>query len=252
MMTVLPVAVGCSGLHPQIESVEARIEGIDLKGIDLAFDVHVRNSLPMTLRPPNCHYGVDIADAEFVKGETEAGAELPARDVGTISFPARFEYLKLWRTYENIREAREVPYRLRGALVFTISDQNVDVPFSHEGKFPVLRPPSLSVRDVRTTDVSLRRAGVEVDAEIANPNVCDLNIDRLGYRLRLGEVNVGGITASTAGALAAGQSGRLTLTGEVTGLSALRELIAGGSLGKPALSATGIIQTPYGEVRLPD
>ena len=123
-MVALPIGAGCSGFRPQIEAVTARIEGIDLKGVDLVFDIDVRNPYPVAIRPPNYRYVVDIAGAAFVKGDATSDSELPASGVGTISLPARLEYLQLWQSYQNLRESREVPYKLHGALVLTMSERD--------------------------------------------------------------------------------------------------------------------------------
>lgn len=245
----LPIAAGCSG--PQVESVSARIEGIDLKGVDLVFDIDVRNPYPVAIRPPKNHYVVDIAGADFLKGDGSADSELPARGLGTISLPARLEYSKMWQAYQNLRESREVPYKLHGALVFTVSEREFEVPYSLDGRLPVLRPPTLAVTHVRKTDASLSRAAVEIEAEITNPNVFELGIEGVGYSVRLGEVSVGGIAASTGGTVAAGASGKLVLAGEVTGITALRQLVSGKRPGNAVIVATGEIKTPYGTVALP-
>ena len=189
---------GCAIGRPRVESVGARITNIDLQGVDLAFEVNVLNSYPLAIRAPRGKYAINIAGAEFVKSDDVPPVSLPAGGVGTISLPARLEYTQLWQAYQGLKGAPEVPYTLEGALVFPVAGQSFDLPFAHEGQFPVLRPPKLSILEVDTSDVSLSGARVAVTAEMENPNVFALGLQNLGYALTIGGVSVGAIRATTA------------------------------------------------------
>ena len=68
--------------------------------------------------------------------------------------------------------------------------------------------------------------------------------------LRLGDVEFGGLTATTTNTLDAGQTGRLSLTGELSAASAIISIIKGGSIGGAKIFPAGSIQTPYGPVKL--
>ena len=150
-----------------------------------------------------------------------------------------------------MKDAPQVPYSLEGALVLPVAGQSFELPFTHDGDFPVLRPPQLSVLDVETPEVSLRGARVAVTAEMKNPNIFALGLKNLGYALTIGGVSLGDITATTADSIEAGGTGRLTLAGNLTAGEALMKLVRGGELGVPKLGATGVIETPFGSVDLP-
>jgi LEA14-like dessication related protein len=255
---LMMLTAGCSqlqglglGARPRIKGVRPRISGIDFQGLSLAFDVDVENPYPVAIRSPRFRYGLDIEDAEFLKSDQETKIDLPARGVGTVTLPLRLNYLDLWRTYQRLGDAAEIDYTLRGAVLVAAGGQSFDLPLQHAGKFPVLRPPSFANIRVDTSDVSLSSAKVHVDADMHNPNVFDLGVRDVGYAVRLGDVQVGRIGASTLDALGPKQSGKLALTGEITGITALQQLLAGKGLGKPTIAPFGSVQTPYGAVKLP-
>lgn len=251
-VALLAVSAGCSATRPRIESVSARITDIDFTGIGLEFDVAVLNPYPIPIRTPRGKYAIDIADSEFVRSDSVPSVNLPAGKVGTVTLPARMEYRQLWQTYRNLGQAAEVPYALRGALVVPLAGRDFDVPFSHEGTFPVLRPPTLSITDVKTSGASLGGASVTVEAQMKNPNVFALGLKDLGYVLQLGDVPVGDIKAATIHQIGAGETGRLTLTGRLTAADAARKLLQGGlpGPGDATLRPVGALQTPYGPVEL--
>jgi LEA14-like dessication related protein len=247
------VMSGCSLLQeiqkPEIVSVRPGITGIDFDAISMAFDVDVNNPYPIPIRAPRFRYGLDIQENEFFKGEAESGIDLPAAKVGTLTLPVQLSYKDLWRTFQGLSDAKEVDYTLNGAVMFSALGKSFDLPLSHNGKFPVLRPPTFSNVKVDLSEVSLTKAKISVDADVKNPNVFDLGIQGLGYVLKIGDQEIGGLTASSGGMVASEKAGRLTLDGEVSAASSLLRLIRGGRLGDAKIAPSGSIQTPYGPVK---
>jgi len=252
MVAVLvPLAVfaaGCSSMRPRVESVSAKIVGIDLRGVVLAFDVGVTNPMPLPIKGPSGSYAIDIAGGEFVGSDEVPPLDLPAAGTGTVTLPARVEYKRLWRTYKSLGDAAETAYALRGTLRCPVAGQSFELPFAHEGMLPILRAPKFSVRDVRTSDVSIRSAKLEVVAEIRNPNVFEIGVRQLGYKLKLGDTDVGEATVTTVDTIASGGSGEITLTCEVRAAGVLLELARGTSVSAVRLAATGQLGTPYGTI----
>jgi LEA14-like dessication related protein len=255
VLVVSAVMLGCSTLpvtlRPDVRAVRPRITAIDFHGVNMAFDVDVRNPLPVVLSSPRLRYGIEIQGSDFVSSEMAASADLPARGVGTVSFPVRLSYYDLWRTYKNLGDASEVPYRLHVAIVCAALGQSFEIPVSHAGAVPILRPPVLTALRVRLADVSLSKATIIVDSEVKNPNVFSLGIGNLRYRLDLGDVRIGDLSASSAGSVRAGQTQQFNLSGEVSASNGLIKLLMSGVSGKPEITASGLVQTPYGPVRLP-
>ncbi len=82
-----------------------------------------------------------------------------------------------------------------------------------------------------------------------NPNAFALGIENLGYVLKLGDIELGNLAATTGSTLEAGGTGRLSLSGKTSAASALLNLIKGGGPGMAKILPTGSIQTPYGPVK---
>jgi LEA14-like dessication related protein len=236
--------------RPTVKAIRPRITGIGLQKINMAFDVDVENPYPIPLKSPRFKYGVDIQGAEFFNSEQAATVDVPAKGVGTVTLPISLEYTKLWTTYKKLADAKEVDYTLRGALMLAAAGQSYELPMSHSGKFPVLRPPKFANLSVKFSDVSMTGAKVSVEGDIQNPNIFSLGVQDLGYALKLGEVSVGDVTASTSRSIPAAESGKLKLTGQISAASALLKILGGQGLGTPRIAPTGTIETPYGTAKL--
>jgi LEA14-like dessication related protein len=216
----------------------------------MVFDVDVFNPYPIPIKLPRFKYGVDIEGARFFNSESPSQLNLPASGVGTVSLPTRLLYTDLLGAYNNLTDRAEADYTLHANMILPILGQSLELPISHSGSFPILRPPTFSNINVDVSTVSLFKTVVNVDAAMKNPNAFALGIEDLGYILKLGGVELGSLTATTAGSLDAGQKGKLSLSGEISAASAIVKMIRGGNLGGANILPSGSIQTPYGPVKL--
>lgn len=237
--------------RPEVKDLRPRITGIDFQGINLAFDVDVANPYPVAIRTPRFKYGIEIAGTQLMASDVATSLDLPASGIGTATLPVRVQYADLLKLYGDLSGVAESDYKLTGAILLGAMGHDFELPLSYTGKFPVLKVPTFTAVKIQTPSVSMGRASVSVDAEIGNPNIFALGLDRLGYGLKLGDVQVGGITASTGGSVAAGGKGALTLTGEISATNAVIQLLTGSKLGAALIQPQGMISTPYGRVSLP-
>ena len=252
---VLAVLPGCGSIvrligHPKVRRVQPRVSGIDFEGVELTFDIHVRNPYFFGLRTPRCRYAFGIEGIEFAKGEATARTRLPARSVQVVSLPVRLKYSTLMRTYHALAEASKGSYRLRGELLLTVLTRPVRIPISHGGTFPILRVPKIRGVTVRSAKASLAKAWVRVEAEIENTNAFEVDVHDVGFELTLDDVSVARLRLSSNGTLAPGQTGSLMLEGEVCAGIPLARLLDGKGAGTPRLIPSGFIKTPHGTVRL--
>ncbi len=236
---------------PRIESISPHITGLDFQGVNLAFDVGVLNPYSVPIKSPQFKYGLDVQGAEFLNSETTSKLDLPAKGVGTVTLPVRLEYLDLWRSYHQLKDAAEIPYTLRGALVFSPLGETIELPLQKSGVFPVLRMPSFSDIQVEPGEVSLGSAKVSLKANVLNPNVFVLGLENLGYRAKLGNIDLGALEVSTLREIQPGGKEQLSLTGALSGFAAIQQLLAGQSLGAAQILPSGFLQTPYGTVKAP-
>jgi LEA14-like dessication related protein len=259
VVTALALAMtGCSSVpildslaRPEIRDLRPRITGIDFQGVNLAFDVDISNPYPVAIRTPRFKYGIEVAGTQLMASDTTTSLDLPASAIGTATLPVRVRYADLFNLYRDLSGVAESEYRLTGAIVLAAMGRDFELPLSYAGTFPVLKVPTFAAVKVQPSDISMTRAAITVDAEIGNPNIFALGLEGLGYGLKLGEIQVGGITASTGNTVAAGGKGMLRLTGEISAASAVIQLLMGGRLGAAQIQPRGMISTPYGRTAMP-
>lgn len=253
LMAFLGCLPGCScflGLFgkPKIETIRPRIVSLSFQGARVVFDMDVRNPYPFRVKAPLARYALEIQGKEFIRSEAPAAVDLPARGVGTVSAPVYLPYASLRAAYQGLSGAREVEYTLRGVVALRVLGVGVELPISYSDKLPVLRAPSFSDISLRLSDLSFTRAAITVEATLTNPNAFEIDIQGLGCKLQVDDLEVGGLRASTGGTIGPEKTGRLTLVGEVSAANAVLQLLRGRSLRKTTLVPTGSIKTPHGVV----
>jgi len=255
LLALVASITACAGLpitqRPEVKAVHPRITGLDFQGVTMDFDIDVYNPYPFAIKTPHFRYALDIEGYNFFQSEAISPFDLPESGPGTVTLPVRLDYTELWRTYRALTDTPEATYRISGALILPVIGRSLELPFSYSGRFPILRAPTFSDVRVQVTDVSLMGAKISADAAMTNPNVFPLDIEGLGYVVMVGDIRLGGLTAMTPGALEPGQTGRMTLTGEISAANALFGLIRSGRIGEAKILPSGYIRTPYGPVSLP-
>ncbi len=235
---------------PKVEEVYPRLEGIDLDGVSLRFDLKVRNPYWFALRVPAMRCGVDVEGRELLKTESPLNVSLPARGLGRLSAPVRIAYADLWAAHRSLKGANEVAYTFRCVMACSLLGYKFGVPVAWSEKLPVAQRPSFSDVRFRVTEASLRKAAIEVEATVTNPNAFEMDIQGLGYVFRVGDVELGGFAASTAGTIGPGKTGQVRITGEIAVADTALKLLRGRQLGSASLCPTGTIKTPHGLIRL--
>lgn len=244
----------CAGLDaflPKVESVRPSITGIDLEGLDLVFDVRGSSAIAADASSPELSYSLTV-DGSKVSSGRGARAKLRGRAL-SAKLPVRLTYGELARLIGSLRGKDEAPFRLEGAFELpspVSGGAPIEVPFSHAGMMPIPKPPQIRVTDVRTSDVGLAGASLEIDAELLNRNGFALGLDGLGYALTLGGTPIGGVRTDAGGAIAGGGSRNATFRASLSATEAAKALLGGASPSAAELRPTGAIDTPWGRVPL--
>jgi|GEM_PF-782860 len=255
MLAVLP---GCSLFfdvagRPEVKDARTHVEKIDLHGVTLRLDVDISNPYRVALKSPRLRYGLDVEGAEFITADEITGIDIPARGVGTVTLPIRIEYANLLAAYKRLAGKSEFTYRAHGDLLLLATPAgDIELPVSKTGTASVLRVPDFSNVRVEFADVTMSGATVVVEAEVENTNSFDITTRDYGCRLTLGDTPVGIVTATTAGTIPAGETGRVTMKGRVSAAGVVFQLLCGKSPGPPHLKPCGLFETPYGNVNIED
>ncbi|HRX87015.1 MAG TPA: LEA type 2 family protein [Phycisphaerae bacterium] len=241
---------GCAEAKPRIDSVTPRITGIDWRGVDVTFDIAVKNPLPIQLRAPGGHYAIEVGNSEIARADDVPPIAVASRSRGIVPLPARFEYTEVLALIRDGQDADEIPYRISGALALEAAGVSVEAPFSHDGELPVLQMPSIEVTGLKQGSVGFGGVHVTVGADLENPNVFAVGVSDLRFELTIAGARVADVKVDAPDGLRAHSKSHIELVAEVAGVDAIASVVTSPSAAEVQLRLRGELDTPFGKVAL--
>ncbi len=138
--TLVTLAAGCTLLTaapPQVEIRDVSLREVGLLDEVLAVDLCVSNPNPDALDFRRARVALDVEQAPFAEGESEAAVRLPARSSTLVPFQVAVTNRNLGPQLLGVLRGGGVDYRLHGTVTLT-GALALDVPFSRGGRLDLL------------------------------------------------------------------------------------------------------------------
>ncbi|MCG7871407.1 MAG: LEA type 2 family protein [Candidatus Thiodiazotropha lotti] len=188
-----------TGIAPTGEVKGVKLSGLDLRGIDLLFDVEVDNPNPVAITLDGLDYDLQLLNRRFLKGQQAMGMSLAADGKSQVKLPVRMEFEQLLKQYSELSKRDDVPYQLDLGLGVDVPLLGrVRLPVSYQGVLPVPKLPDVRVSRIDVQRLSLQAIDLMLELEVENPNRFALMLQRLDYQFKLNGIDVGqGAAAQT-------------------------------------------------------
>ncbi|MET0122083.1 MAG: LEA type 2 family protein [Candidatus Thiodiazotropha sp. 6PLUC9] len=182
-----------TGQQPTAEVKGVKLSGLDIDGIDLIFDLQVDNPNPVKIALDRLDYDLKLSNHSFLKGEQGMGVSLAANGPSQVKLPVRMEFEQLLQQYGQLLKQDEVPYEIDLGLGLDVPLLGrIRLPVNYQGRMPIPKIPDVKVSDVDVERLTLQKADLMVELEVANPNRFAVILDKLDYQLKLNGIDVGG------------------------------------------------------------
>ncbi|MEW8282243.1 MAG: LEA type 2 family protein [Candidatus Thiodiazotropha taylori] len=181
-----------NGIQPTGEVKGVKLSGLDLRGIDLLFDVEVDNPNPVAISLDGLDYDLKLLNRSFLKGQQSMGMSLAADGKSQVKLPVRMEFERLLQHYSELSNRDDVPYQLDLGLGIDVPLLGrVRLPMSYQGRLPVPKLPDVRVSRIDVQRMSLQAIDLMLELEVENPNRFALMLQRLDYQFKLNGIDVG-------------------------------------------------------------
>ncbi|MEJ2692173.1 MAG: LEA type 2 family protein [Candidatus Thiodiazotropha sp.] len=202
MVAQIALLAGCTSMDRVGQALEARkptaqvtgvkLTGLDMEGVNLAFDVKVNNPNPVGISLAGLDYDLKLLGSRFLQGEQPAGLKVAAKGNSQVQVPLRLGFQQLMSSYRQLKGAQRADYQLDLGMGFDVPILGrVRVPVSYKGEFPVPRMPEIRLRSLDIRQLSMSGAKLLLQMEVDNPNAFSLLLGKLDYNLKLNGYNVG-------------------------------------------------------------
>jgi len=134
---------GCSSVSllakkPEVKKVSISLVRMDLRRLDLRFDVEVENASAGSLTVVGYDYDLAIEGQPFLKGKSDAGFELKPHAVTTIPLPVSIKLADVFRQLASLVGRSDAAYRITAGFQIKTPVGELRLPFQKEGRLPLL------------------------------------------------------------------------------------------------------------------
>jgi LEA14-like dessication related protein len=252
------VAAGCAEVkdfvgrafeRPTLSFQSVALEGLDLEGVTVSLHYRIDNPNSVGLSLAKLGYALDVEGHRTVAGELPSGVRIPAQGSAPLVVPVRLLYRELPQALAILATRSEVGYRVSGHVGVDTPVGIIDLPFEHQGRAPVPRPPTLSIESARITATSVTRIGLTLRLRVQNSNAFALPAGSLQYALSIAGSTVVSTESCSLSRVSAGGNAILELPLTIDTLGAART--AARALSGEPLEIAVQGTAGYGSVRLP-
>lgn len=175
---------------PTMKVSDVRVTNLSLRDVELTFDFEVFNPNNISGTINAFDYDFLLSNQSFIKGEKETNTEIGAKSSSSFQLPISVSYNDLFDIFSTLKDEDNVPYTLQ---VNTFVDIPLlgksEIPISQSGVIPIVKIPTLSVKDMELSSITFSQARLNLNIEIQNPNSFSINTEGLNYNLKLNDLN---------------------------------------------------------------
>lgn len=262
LTSLLLVLAGCETLQsvlssaprPSAQVTGARFAGFSPESVRLDLDVEVSNPYSVDLPVLDIQADFAAAGQRVLGTRLQPDAPIPASGARTVRVPVDIRFAEVLAALSSLTPGQTVPYRVDLVLGFDAPAIGaVEVPVKREGDLWIPKPPSLSVRSVGLSELSLSRVRAELKLSVQSDNAVALPLRQLDYGLQLAGISVATGALSPGSELPANGTSQLVLPLDVNPLQTGRALFTALSSGQVDYALKGglEVETPFGPWSVP-
>jgi LEA14-like dessication related protein len=190
--------------EPAVSLRSVELANISFTGVQLLCKVNVENPNSFNIPFPQTDWEFFVNANSFVRGTVKNDQSLRPRRTTVVDVPVSFEYLEVFKTFSSLRGTGQADYRVALDMKFTfpvLGDMVLSL--QHEGVFPVLQVPKLTLPSMKIDRLDFTRAELLFTVNVENPNPFDLPSPQMAYDYLVNRNSVIKSSVETAAPLAA-------------------------------------------------
>lgn len=171
---------------PKVYVSDMNVTSLSLQSVELTADIEIENPNNLSIDLSSYKYALDINDLDFISGTEEREMNIKAKESSIVKVPITLNYSELLQTFQSLRNENESNFSFSADFGFDLPILGmVNVPVEYSGKIPLVRRPSISLKNFTVETISLSGAELSIELNIENPNSFELQMNRLSYDLQI-------------------------------------------------------------------
>ena len=202
MKTILSIIISmiflqCAALQefaklqkPKLNIEKVRVTAINLKKLDLMFDVNIDNPNPLSANLVGFDYDLNLGGESFLSGQQEKKLVIEANSKSQIHFPVSFFFENIYKRYQSLKNLDSTSYKLMCGLMFDLPILGkTRIPVTKSGNIPLIKIPTIKVNSLKLKKLKLSGADLLLNLELINPNNFSFALNEFNYNLNINNKN---------------------------------------------------------------
>lgn len=266
LLLIAPTALSCGSLKPlgdllapytpKLRFERLAVDKIDFSSIATNFVFAVQNPNPISVKLDQFGYSLGLEGVEFIKGRNTDGLKLESKSDTELAIPVSLAFADIFKLVQNVDGKDDIGFSLAGDFGFNTPAGLASVPFKEEGRFPVVRPPSISLKGAKLGELNVlkNKAVLNVDIGFKNDKGgAPIKFKGFDYGLKLAGNAVSSGVLDNVPDAPGGQEQVVTLPINLDLLKLGRAMVTTLTSKNPVdvgLDAKVMVGTPFGEIPL--
>jgi len=168
--------------EPLLSLHSVELVNINFNGVELLCKVNVQNPNAIEIPFPEVDWEFFVNTNSFISGIIKNDQRIRARRTTVVDIPVSLDYLGVFNTFASLKGSRQAEFKVALAAKFALPILGDRVwHFEHEGVFPVLQMPKLSMPSMKIDGIDFTKAQLLFTVNVENPNEFDLPSPKLAY-----------------------------------------------------------------------
>jgi len=264
VLAISPVVLSCGATKqlgdllapytPKLHFERVAVDKIDFTSISADFVFAVQNPNPISVKLDQFGYSLGLEGVEFLKGRNTDGIQLKSKGDTELSIPVSLAFADIFKLVQNVDGKDDIAFSLAGDFGFNTPVGMATVPFREEGRFPIVRPPTISLKGAKLGEMSVLKGKAVLNVELGFKNDkggAPVSFKGFDYGVKVAGVAVSTGVLENVPDAPAGQEQVVTLPINLDLLKLGKTLVTALQSKKPVdvgLDAKVTVGTPFGPI----
>lgn|GEM_PF-780742 len=252
------VLTGCAGMEKLLQAPTVSVAGVALRdlsfeAVTLDFDIQVDNPNAFGVSLSKLDYSFILENNQLFSGVQDQSMVIAAEQKNHLHFPLTLKFKELASLVKSLKDLDTLNYHFAGHITPGGLLSSLTVPFSKKGTLPNIRPPQLSLKNLKINKMSFSGVDMDLALSLKNPNAFGFDIGKFKYDISLkGNPVASGLSENLA-AIPARGNGEIRLPIKINLLGAASSLtsLLSGSQSECSIAGQTSLGTPFGQLELP-
>jgi len=173
--------------EPTVKVQNISVSHVNLDSVGLNLTMNVSNPNSYSLALAGYDYRIRFNDRELVKGSTDKGFSVPAKQSSVVQVPFTIGFSEVMQLLDSMGDSNILRYEVDADMRLDAPVLNLFNIKSHKkGDIAIPQLPEVSFGDLKVKSLNFTQASFELEMNVRNPNTFGVDLKDINYQFSMG------------------------------------------------------------------